>query len=154
MYPQGSLAVSGTLESLVARLQSVRPDSPRQWGRMTPSQMLCHLSDSFLTVSGDRPVAKSAETFFSRTVIKFIAIHSPLPWPKGVPTMREVDAEKDGTKPGDFERDRQQVIERLRAFAAPGATYARHPIFGAMSRAEWMKWGFAHVDHHLRQFNA
>lgn len=154
MYPQGSLAVPGTLESLIARLQAVRPDSPRQWGRMTPAQMLCHLSDAFLTVSGDRPVAKSAETFFSRTVIKYIAIHSPLPWPKGVPTMREVDAEKDGTKPGDFERDRQQAIELLRAFAAPGAAYVRHPIFGEMSRAEWMKWGFGHTDHHLRQFNA
>ncbi|MBP8275228.1 MAG: DUF1569 domain-containing protein [Acidobacteria bacterium] len=152
MYPQGSLTTPGTLEALVSRLESVRPDSARQWGRMTPSQMVCHLSDSFLTVTGQRPIAKHAETFFTRTVIKYVAIHSPMPWPKGVPTMKEVDAEQEGTRPGEFERDRQRTIELMRAFAAPDASCVRHPIFGEMSRAEWMKWGFGHVDHHLRQF--
>lgn len=152
MYPQGSLSASGTLESLVSRIESVRLDSTRQWGRMTTAQMLVHLSDSFLTVTGKRPVAKSAETFMSRTVIKALAIHSPMPWPKGVPTMKEVDAERDGRKPGEFERDRRETIALLRAFAAPGSTFVRHPIFGQMSHSEWMKWGFGHVDHHLRQF--
>ena len=27
-----------------------------------------------------------------------------------------------------------------------------HPIFGALSRAAWLRWGYLHVDHHLRQF--
>jgi hypothetical protein len=63
-----------------------------------------------------------------------------------------VDAEQDGRRPGEFERDRHETIALLRAFAAPGATFVRHPIFGAMSHNEWMKWGFGHVDHHLRQF--
>jgi len=152
MYPQGSLSTLGTVDGLIARLESVRSDSARQWGRMTPDQMLVHLSDSFMLCTGKRPVAKSAETFMSRTVVKAIAIHSPMPWPKGVPTMKEVDAERDGRKPGEFERDRQETITLLRAFAAPEATFVRHPIFGAMSHSEWMKWGFGHVDHHLRQF--
>jgi hypothetical protein len=29
-----------------------------------------------------------------------------------------------------------------------------HPIFGAMTRRAWMRWGYLHVDHHLRQFSA
>lgn len=152
MYPQGSLLDPGTLESLIGRLESVRPDSARKWGRMTPAQMLVHLSDSFLTCAGKRPVQTSAETFFSRTVVKALAIHSPMPWPKGVPTMKEVDAERGGSKPGEFERDRAETIALMKAFAAPNATFVRHPIFGAMSRSEWMKWAFGHVDHHLRQF--
>jgi hypothetical protein len=28
----------------------------------------------------------------------------------------------------------------------------RHPLFDAMSERDWMRWGYLHVDHHLRQF--
>jgi hypothetical protein len=27
-----------------------------------------------------------------------------------------------------------------------------HPIFGPMSKADWLRWGYLHMDHHLRQF--
>jgi hypothetical protein len=27
-----------------------------------------------------------------------------------------------------------------------------HPIFGRMSDAAWLRWGYLHMDHHLRQF--
>lgn len=152
MYPRGSLSDPGTLDSLVARLHAMHPDSQRRWGRMTSHQAICHLSDAFLVIRGDRKVEKSAVTVLSRTLIKVIALRSPMPWPKGTPTMKEADAEKEGTPPGNFERDRAQTIELLREFASPGFKYSRHPFFGDMSRADWMLWGFGHTDHHLRQF--
>ena len=40
----------------------------------------------------------------------------------------------------------------VRRFASPGVTFEAHPIFGPLSHAEWMTWGWRHVDHHLRQF--
>jgi hypothetical protein len=27
-----------------------------------------------------------------------------------------------------------------------------HPILGSMSRANWLRWAYLHIDHHLRQF--
>ena len=108
MYPQGSLAKPGTVDSLIARINALRPDSTRQWGRMTPHQMLCHVADAFDAVMGDRPM-KAVDNFMRRNVVKFIALHTPLPWPKGVPPGKEVDAEVGGTKPGDFEQDRQRA---------------------------------------------
>jgi len=151
MYPRASLANPGVLDSLLERTNTLTPASTRQWGRMTPHQAICHLSDSLLVVMGERPT-DSRETLLSRTVIKFIALHSPLPWPKGVPTGKAVDAEADGTKPGDFEADRQRLLALLRRFATPGTRRARHPIFGPLTESEWMMWGFGHQDHHLRQF--
>ena len=118
---------------------------------MTSHQMVCHLGDAFLAVLGERKVT-SKENAFSRTVVKFIALHTPLPWPHGVPTTPEADQKIGGTKPVEFERDRQRALDLLRRFVLPGTTYARHPGFGAMSRDEWMLWGYGHVDHHLRQF--
>jgi hypothetical protein len=36
--------------------------------------------------------------------------------------------------------------------ASGAAGRPAHPIFGRMTEAEWMRWGYLHTDHHLRQF--
>jgi len=151
VYPHRSLKDAANIDDLVGRLSRLASDSPRQWGTMTPHQMVCHLADSLQAVLGERRVT-SKENFLSRTVVKWIALHTPLPWPHGVPTTPEVDQKIGGTKPIEFERDRQKTLELLRRFVIPGTTYGRHPGFGAMSRDEWMLWGYGHIDHHLRQF--
>jgi uncharacterized protein DUF1569 len=151
MRPHRSLEDAANIPELMGRLGALTPASTRQWGSMTVNEMLCHLSDSFLVVLGERP-ATSAETLLSRTLVKWIALHTQLPWPKGVPTMPEVNPKLNGTKPAEFERDRERVVALLRRFVRPGTTCVRHPAFGAMSRDEWLLWGYGHVDHHLRQF--
>lgn len=129
----------------------MQADSARRWGTLTSHEMLCHLSDSFLGVMGERPFS-AVDTWWSRNVIKWIAIHTSLPWPHGVPTRPEVDPKRGGTKPIEFERDRAKTIELLRRFVRPDTRCAPHPIFGTMTRDEWMLWGYGHCDHHLRQF--
>jgi hypothetical protein len=151
MYPRGSLSESGAVEALVARFGRLTPDTSRRWGRMTAHQMLCHLGDAFDAVMGDRP-ASTRETLLTRTVVKFVALRTPVPWPKGSPTLQELDPFVGGTQPADFERDRQRAVRALQRFAEPASPRARHPIFGAMTRDEWAMWAFGHVDHHLRQF--
>lgn len=115
--------------------------------------MLCHLADSFAAVLGERH-ASPAETWTSRHVLKWIALHTPLRWPPGVPTRPEVDPKQAGTKPVEFERDRRLVLEHVRRFPRPDTRYGRHPAFGPLTRDEWLIWGYRHVDHHLRQFGA
>jgi hypothetical protein len=151
MRPYRSLNTAANVDELVARLGKVQPTSTRQWGTMTPHEMLCHLGDSFQAVLGERQ-ASSNETWLSRTVVKYIALHTSLPWPQGVPTRPEVDPKREGTRPAEFERDRVRVLECLQRFVKPDTRHGRHPGFGAMTRNEWMLWGYAHVDHHLRQF--
>ncbi len=151
MRPHRSLEERANAEEIVARLGHIEPASPRQWGTMTPHEMLCHLADSFEGVMGDRAVSR-ADTVVSRTLVKWIALHTSLPWPHGVPTRPEVNPKANGTKPAEFERDRQKVLDLLRRFMSPGSRLVRHPGFGEMSRGEWMLWGYGHVDHHLRQF--
>ena len=41
-------------DALLARLRVLRPDSPRHWGRMTPHQMVCHLTDAFRMAYSER----------------------------------------------------------------------------------------------------
>ena len=118
---------------------------------MTSNEMLCHLADAFRAMLGERTIS-STQTLFSRTLIKWVALHSPLEWPKGVPTMPEVDQRKGGTRPVQFESDRAAVIDLLRRFALPETKHTPHPTFGDLTPGEWQVWGYRHVDHHLRQF--
>jgi len=137
---------------IVARLRRLAPDSPRQWGRMTPHQAVCHLSDSFRSMMSCAPITSIA-TPLSRTVIKWIALQAPMKWPPGVKTMPEVDQEIGGTKPLEFARDCQELETLIEQFAAKqGAGMQAHPMFGRMTAAEWRRWGWLHMDHHLRQF--
>lgn len=137
---------------LVARLQRLAPESRRQWGRMTPHQAICHLSDSFRGLMGTTPVT-SFSTILSRTLIKWVALRLPLKWPPGVQTPPEVDQEIGGTKPVEFERDRRELEALMERFAqCRSRDLQPHPLFGRLSDTEWQRWGYLHMDHHLRQF--
>lgn len=153
MRPRHSLSDPARVDEVRARLARVAPDTPRQWGTMTAHEMLCHLADSFEGVMGERPVS-NAETWFMRTIGKWVAINTSLPWPKGVPTRPEVDPRASGTRPADFAHDQQRLLTLLDRFLATDTSGMRHPVFGPMSHTEWLYWGYAHMDHHLRQFGA
>jgi hypothetical protein len=49
--------------------------------------------------------------------------------------------------------DVERLLE-LMATRGPDFDWPAHPIFGRMSRAAWLRWGYLHADHHLRQFGA
>jgi hypothetical protein len=139
------------VEAVIDRLRRLEPSTARHWGTLTSHEMVCHLGDAFRATLGEKRIAPLG-TAFQRTVIRWIALHTPIPWPKGVPTTAEVDPRRGGTRPVDFERDRAAAVDLIRRFAAGDATYSRHPFFGALTRREWLIWGYRHADHHLRQF--
>jgi hypothetical protein len=148
-----TLANPETLARTSERLENLRPDSVRRWGAMTAAEMLCHLSDIFHAALGDRALPASARSR-NRWALKWVALYTPIPWPHGYPTRPEFDSKRGGTPPGAFDRDRAAAIELLRRFAAspPGANGLPHPLFGRMSARHWLRWGYLHTDHHLRQF--
>lgn len=141
------------LAEIQARLQSVQPDSARQWGKMNAHQMVMHLCDAFRNVMGERPTNWRGN-WFTKHVLKFIALQVPLQWPHGVKTSPEADQEIGGTPPAEFARDLADCEMLFRRFVASQKDFqfVRHPMFGEMTEAEWMRWGYLHCDHHLRQF--
>jgi hypothetical protein len=151
-----SLANSADKEEIASRVKSVRPDSPRRWGKMTASQMICHLADSFRVTIGERPAASQVKSPVPVRVMKWMALYSGMPWPKSLPTRPEVDAQIGGTPPGIFEADVQELLRLLDRFSSPVRDFRwqPHPMFGLMPERDWMRWGYLHMNHHLRQFGA
>jgi hypothetical protein len=118
---------------------------------MSAHQMVCHLSDSFLAVTGQREVSH-ATGVLERTIAKWIALYLPVRWPAGIRTRPELDQEIAGTRPADFAADVARLEALLEVVTAPVPGWHLHPIFGRMSEAAWLRWGYLHMDHHLRQF--
>jgi hypothetical protein len=145
------LSDSAQRAALLERLRRLTPVSARAWGRMTSHQAVCHLSDSFRAMMANTPVTSIGNPF-SRTVIKWIALNAPMQWPHGVKTVPEVDQEIGGTRPVEFLRDRRELERLMELFATQTGEYQPHPIFGRLTSAEWHRWGWRHMDHHLRQF--
>ncbi|MDH5758995.1 MAG: DUF1569 domain-containing protein [Gemmatimonadota bacterium] len=134
------------------RLGALRPDSARLWGRMTPNQAVCHLTDGFRAALGERPIEPMG-TVLHRTLIRFVAFTLPLRWMEGAPTAPEFDQERSGTPPVDFSTDVEALRAALGRFVATsGKGLPPHAVFGDFTRGEWGRWGYRHMDHHLRQF--
>jgi hypothetical protein len=148
-----TLVSAADLQSIVERVSRITPDRAARWGRMNAHQMLCHLTDSYQVPMGGKK-AGMATGILQRTVMKYVALHVPLRWPKGIATIPEIDQLVGGTTPAQFEADRAKLVETIRRFAAlpPDFEWIPHPIFQRLSRWEWMRWGYLHPDHHLRQF--
>lgn len=104
---------------------------------------------------GDRQT-KPISDWFSRSVFKRAALWFPSKWPHGVQTVPECDPRREGTTPAVMENDLRELRELLEQFARQPREFElqAQPIFGTMTEKEWMRWGYLHMDHHLRQFGA
>jgi hypothetical protein len=139
---------------IARRVGALNPDSPRQWGTMSVGGMICHLDDSYQLPLGERNVAP-VRLPIPRGLIKYLALRTSMPWAKNMKTMNEIRQGAGGTCPGPFADDRTRLLETIERFSVCTAlAQAQHPFFGPMSVDDWLRWGYLHADHHLRQFNA
>ena len=67
---------------------------------------------------------------------------------------KEWDPNANGTALGEFEGDRTELKKLIARFASRPEDFQwpEHPILGFMSQAEWLRLGYLHLNHHLRQF--
>ena len=149
-----TLASERDQAEVVRRLRTLRPDSERRWGRMSAHQMVCHLSDGYRLLTGERTTTL-ARTPLPRLLMKWIALYVPLRWPADIPTTPDLDQDRGGTRPADFAADVAELEQLLRKVATDRRGHLAgqvHPIFGCLSESAWLRWAYLHADHHLRQF--
>jgi hypothetical protein len=140
-------------EHILARIDALQGDERAQWGTMTADQMVCHVTDQIRMALGDIPVA-DCSNFITRTLASRLVLLG-LPAPKGkVKTAPEIDTKKQGTQPTTFEQDiaalKHKITELLQSDA--GFAFQPNPFFGPLTRQQWGRLCYLHLDHHLRQF--
>lgn len=133
---------------IVRRLQALRPDSERRWGRMSVAQMLWHVNEALEGALG-RPVLAPEKVPLPRPVMKFIVIN--MPWPKGAPTLKRWIPQAEIY---DFasERDRcGRLVDELSSKPLDDA-WPDSPTLGKMSGKDVSRLHAKHLNHHLTQF--
>jgi len=139
-----------TLDEVLSRIDRLRPDSPRQWGKMDAAQMMAHCSITMDIASGR---LKLPRVLVGRLLGPFVKslLTNEKPFGKNGPTGKElVVADRR-----DFARERDQLTAKIRDFSEGGearCTQHPHPFFGSLTPKEWSRGMYKHVDHHLRQF--
>ena len=146
-----TLANSVDLAEIVERLQITKAEDQGLWGVMNAPEMLCHLRGAFRVAMGEIPVDR-VDVPMPRDVLKSRALWTPVPWHQNFPTVPVLRRGSPTMQVGDFEMDRADVLTELERFCRPKQVRVDHSIFGPMSVEDWMRWGYLHTDHHLRQF--
>ncbi len=142
-----------TLSTLLARFNVLTPDNQRQWGSMSVGQMMTHCTDQLQIVLGEKQ-AKPVGNSVSQWLMKWVALNVPLPLPKNMRTIAELDPNKAFmTQPVDFAQDQETLFAAIaRLENLPQHQRLAHPVFGSLTKAEAIKLTHVHLDHHLRQF--
>ena len=135
--------------SIEARLDAMRPNSPRKWGKMSVGQMLWHVNQ-FLAASVGEATLVTEKSSMPAPLMKFLVIH--VPWPRSAPTNKSAIA----TGGHDFEAERARCKALITKFVSRPVDdqWPIDPSFGPVSGAFASKLQAKHLDHHFRQFNA
>jgi len=149
-----NLSIPTDADSIRNRIAALQSTDQRRWGAMNAAQMVCHLADAFAGPLGQHPMPphNASRPPVPRGMYKWLALNVPVKWPQGVATIPTMDQQIGGTPPATFATDRSRLFTCLDAFVSFAGPWPSHPIFGAMNASEWMRWGYLHTDHHLRQF--
>jgi len=141
------------LLTLTNRINSITPQSPRQWGTMQPDQMLHHLNLATGSALGyfDLP---DESYLLSRTLFKWLLVNLLSKQPKGLqlPLNFKITP-KDRF---DFQYEKQMLLEIIKKACSSKTTtdWGPHPYFGFMSKNDWGRLLTMHIDYHLKQFKA
>lgn len=140
-----------TTSELIARIESLKPDSQPIWGKMSVDQMLAHCSVAYeMTYTDKHPKPNALMRFLLKTFVKSGVVNEK-PYPKNARTAPVfIIADRR-----DFEKEKNQLIDYLKKTQELGAQHfegKESPSFGPMTAQEWNNLFYKHLDHHLTQF--
>lgn len=145
-----SLFEKPVLEEIMHRVDLLRPEMQRQWGKMEVAQMLAHCSAALEVATGQKfpprtMLGRILGPFFKKSFIgeRQFSKNSPTDPSFVIPNQR------------DFKAERGRLARLVRGFSDGGdakCTTHPHSFFGNLTPKEWSIIMYKHLDHHLRQF--
>jgi hypothetical protein len=148
-----SLFQAQRVDEIKGRLQQLKPDSARQFGKMTPAQMLAHCSAGMEMAAGEIRPPRALVGRIIGPAIKRVAFRDEEPMRRNSPTAKELLVAGERDFAGERER-LSSLIDRFAAAGPSGCTEHPHAFFGPLTADEWAILMYKHLDHHLRQFGA
>ena len=146
-----NLGDSSCVEEIRSRIAALQPIDSARWGTMTVGETVCHLREAFAGAAREPKWKQMFRSPLPPSWMKFMALRIPVQWPRNIETVPEL---RRGVvmPPTKWADDSAGLDAALTTFLAFKQNRQPHPLFGAMKAWDWMRWGYLHADHHLRQF--
>ena len=135
-------------EEIAERINKLTVSTQHQWGKMDVAQMLAH-------VQIPMEVAFGTTTVKGNWLMKLIlplfkkALYDEKPWKQGLPTDKTFIMTGQSK---DFEKEKNQLLDKINHFSESNMINEKHPVFGKLTKEQWSKATWKHIDHHLKQF--
>jgi hypothetical protein len=153
MRSRKNLFEAARVREIKERLARLRPESPRQWGKMNAAQAVSHCGGGIELALGDLKPPRMPIGRLIGWAIKPLALGNDDPIKRNAPTVPGLERSDER----ELEQERQRLYGLIDRFAATGAeqcTSHPHSFFGKLTPEEWAVLMYKHLDHHLRQFGA
>ena len=133
---------------IIDRINKLTPQTKQLWGKMNVSQMLAHIQMPILIAYGKHQPKGS---FLLRLIGPLFKskLWDEQPYKQSLPTdptFVMTGSEKE------FEKEKSAALELLNKFSNETIVGEHHPVFGKLTRENWSKATWKHLDHHLKQF--
>ncbi len=137
---------------LIARIQTLTPQTPAKWGKMQVAQMLAHCCVSYEMIfePAKHPKPNFILGFILRTFVKKLVVNDQ-PFKQNertAPAFVIADSK-------NFEEEKARLIAYLQQTLQLGAAYFDNKeshSFGPLTKTEWNNMLYKHLAHHLAQF--
>jgi len=139
---------TSTKQEIIERIQKLTPESKALWGKMNVAQMLAH-------VQIPMGVALGTHTVNGNWLMKLIlplfkkALYDEKPWKQSLPTDKTFVMTGQAK---DFEKEKNELLEKINLYTEDNMINDKHPVFGKLTKEQWAKATWKHLDHHLKQF--
>jgi hypothetical protein len=136
---------------LKQRIDRLRIDSGRQWGKMSAAQAISHCASGLEMALGEIRPPRALIGRLIGSAIKSKVVGNDDEFRRNSPTVNDLVVR--GERDLDAERVRlRSLIDRFVSSGPSVCTSHPHPFFGPLTPAEWAVLMYKHLDHHLRQF--
>jgi hypothetical protein len=135
-------------KEILDRINKLTSQTQRQWGKMNVSQMLAHVQLPIRIAFGTHQPKGS---FLLRLIGPLFKskLWDENPYKRSLPTdptFIMTNSEKE------FESEKSALLELIDKFSEESLVSEKHPVFGKLTKENWSKATWKHLDHHLKQF--
>ena len=138
----------GVKQEIIDRINKLTPQTKQQWGKMNVAQMLAHIQKPIGIAMGTHQPKGS---FILRLIGPLFKskLWDEKPYKQSLPTdptFVMTGAEKD------FEKEKSILLSMINNFSRETIVGEQHPVFDKLTKDNWSKATWKHLDHHLKQF--
>ena len=134
-------------QDIINRINRLTPATQRKWGSMDVGQMLAHCQKPL-------GVAVGKHKLKANWLVKLLAplvkkqLYNDKPFRRNLPTDKSFKI----TDQKNFEKEKTELIQMINDFSEDTMSDEPHPFFGKLTKEEWSRGSWKHLDHHLQQF--